>query len=132
MIFSCFTSKLKEKVGGLLGGQRSCWPPSPILGGAWPPSSYAYALDKFSIKFKDLRYFSWNLQPQKIQLMYFLIFERTFNSKIHQLNLKSQFIYEQYFNYILATIVSCACKRKNPRWCGYFVYWEKICQILIK
>ena len=26
------------------GGQRVCWPPSQIIGGAWPPpSSYAYA-----------------------------------------------------------------------------------------
>ena len=35
------------QVGGLLGGggQRVCWPPSQIIGGAgppWPPSSYAY------------------------------------------------------------------------------------------
>ena len=35
-------------MGGLLGGQRVCWPPSQIIGGApappppWPPSSYAY------------------------------------------------------------------------------------------
>ena len=25
------------QVGGLLGGQRVCWPPSQIIGGAWPP-----------------------------------------------------------------------------------------------
>ena len=36
------------QVGGLLGGQRVCWPPSPplkLLGGLatpGPPSSYAY------------------------------------------------------------------------------------------
>ena len=43
--FSCFTQKLKKKVGGLLGGgggQRVCWPPSQIIGGPGPPSSYAY------------------------------------------------------------------------------------------
>ena len=39
LFFSCFTWKLKEKVGGLLGGggggggQRVCWPPSQIIGG---------------------------------------------------------------------------------------------------
>ena len=36
---------LPVQVGGLLGGQRVCWPPSQIIGGAgppWPPSSYAY------------------------------------------------------------------------------------------
>ena len=41
MIFSCFTQKLKEKVGGLLGGQRVCWPPLSNYwgggGGAGPP-----------------------------------------------------------------------------------------------
>ena len=46
MIFSGFTNKLKENVGGLLGGgggQRVCWPPSQIIGGGgWPPCSYAY------------------------------------------------------------------------------------------
>ena len=59
MIFSCFTEKLKEKVGGLLGGgggegyagSLSCWPPLKLLGGRLlrppPPththlSSYAY------------------------------------------------------------------------------------------
>ena len=30
--------------GGGGGGQRVCWPPSQIIGGAWPPSSYAYEL----------------------------------------------------------------------------------------
>ena len=30
-------------MGGLLGGQRICWPPSQIIGGTCPPpSSYAY------------------------------------------------------------------------------------------
>ena len=50
VIFSCFTSKLKEKVVGLLGGQRVCWPP-PHLSNYWgglpwppPPSSYTYVL----------------------------------------------------------------------------------------
>ena len=35
---------LPVQVGGLLGGQRVCWPPSQIIGGAapLPPSSYAY------------------------------------------------------------------------------------------
>ena len=33
MIFSCFTKKLKEKVGGLLGAQRVCWPLLKLLGG---------------------------------------------------------------------------------------------------
>ena len=30
-------------MGGLLGGQRVCWPLSQIIGGLapWPPSSYA-------------------------------------------------------------------------------------------
>ena len=28
---------LPVQVGGLLGGQRVCWPPSQIIGGAWPP-----------------------------------------------------------------------------------------------
>ena len=52
MIFSCFTQKLKEKVGGLLGGgggggggKGYVAPPSQILGGAGPPgppSSHAY------------------------------------------------------------------------------------------
>ena len=39
VIFSCFTSKLKEKVGGLLGGPKGMLaPPSQIIGGgAWPP-----------------------------------------------------------------------------------------------
>ena len=38
MIFSCFTQKLKENVGGLLGGQRVCWPPlSNYWGGLAPP-----------------------------------------------------------------------------------------------
>ena len=41
VIFSCFTQKLKEKVGGLLGGQRVCWPPPPLSnywgGGLAPP-----------------------------------------------------------------------------------------------
>ena len=44
---------LSVQVGGLLGGgQRVCWPPSQIIGGAWPPpgppppSSYAYAVDR--------------------------------------------------------------------------------------
>ena len=50
-MFSGFTEKLKEKVGGLLrGGQRVCWPPYQIIGGGpvppapptRPPSSYAY------------------------------------------------------------------------------------------
>ena len=52
-----------------------------------------------SIKFEDLRYFSWNLQPQKIQLLSFLIFESIFNSRMQRKNLKSQIIYEHYFNY---------------------------------
>ena len=60
VIFSCFTKKLKENMGGLLGlgGQRVCWPPSQIIGGGGgaapspdpvpppppppPRSSYAY------------------------------------------------------------------------------------------
>ena len=36
MIFSCFTLKLKEKVGGLLGGEggpKGILPPSQIIGG---------------------------------------------------------------------------------------------------
>ena len=45
MIFSCFTQKLKEKVGGLLGGgggggggKEYVGPPlSNYWGGAWPP-----------------------------------------------------------------------------------------------
>ena len=58
VIFSCFTSKLKEKVGGLLvGGQRVCCPPSQIIGGLAPPgpppppppSSYAYDLITLNI-----------------------------------------------------------------------------------
>ena len=42
---------LPVQVGGLLGGQRVCWPPSQIIGGGGggasppgPPSSYAYAI----------------------------------------------------------------------------------------
>ena len=44
MIFSCFTSKLKEKVGGLLGGgAKGMLAPLSNYWGAWPPpSSYAY------------------------------------------------------------------------------------------
>ena len=42
MIFSCFTWKLKEKVGGLFGGggggQRLCWPPPLKLLGGCPPA----------------------------------------------------------------------------------------------
>ena len=39
MIFSCFTQKFKEKVGGFLGGQRVCCPPPPsqIIGGGLAP-----------------------------------------------------------------------------------------------
>ena len=56
--FSCFTKKLKEKVGGLLGGQSVCWPPLSNYwggggggggGGLAPPgpsSSYAYDMEK--------------------------------------------------------------------------------------
>ena len=59
MIFSCFTEKLKEKVGGLLGrggkGGKGYVVPPPLVvppclsnyGGGLaplPPSSYAYAL----------------------------------------------------------------------------------------
>ena len=47
VIFSCFTQKLKEKVGGLFGGRwaKAILPPSSqIIVGACPPppSSYAY------------------------------------------------------------------------------------------
>ena len=35
-LFSCFTLRLKENVGGLLGGHRVCWPPSQIIGGLAP------------------------------------------------------------------------------------------------
>ena len=37
MIFSCFTKKLKEKVGGILGGPKGMLgPPSQIIkGGVW-------------------------------------------------------------------------------------------------
>ena len=45
VIFSCFTQKLKENVGGLLGGRGKGYvgPPSQIIwgggggGGGWPP-----------------------------------------------------------------------------------------------
>ena len=45
---------LPVQMGGLLGGQRVCWPPSQIIGGglappAPPPSSYAYALYEFRV-----------------------------------------------------------------------------------
>ena len=51
MIFSCFTQKLKEKVGRLFGGgggggKGYVGPPSQIIGGGvwppWSPSPYAY------------------------------------------------------------------------------------------
>ena len=53
MIFSCYTKKLKEKVGGLLGGPKGMLaPPYQIIGSRGlpppppppppPPSSYAY------------------------------------------------------------------------------------------
>ena len=37
VIFFLFHIEIEENVGGLLGGQRVCWPPSQITGGAWPP-----------------------------------------------------------------------------------------------
>ena len=38
MIFSCFTQKLKEKVGGLLEGPKGMLAPPPkLLGGPGPP-----------------------------------------------------------------------------------------------
>ena len=51
-IFSCFTWKLKEKMGGLLGGggggrAKGMLAPSQIIGGPPPPllpSSYAYEI----------------------------------------------------------------------------------------
>ena len=57
MIFFCFTSKLKEKVSGLLGGgggggQRVCCPPAP-------PSSYAYGMDKSSTAVQTFAFHSY-------------------------------------------------------------------------
>ena len=67
--------------------------------------------------------------------MSFLIFKIIFSSRIHYMNLKSQIIYEHYFNYTSAAIVCCACKRKiESIKCsgssGYFVYEVKISQNL--
>ena len=56
VLFSCFTLKLKEKVGGLLGGPKGILAPlSQITWGPGPPAppptpcSYVYALDKNGI-----------------------------------------------------------------------------------
>ena len=41
MIISCFTLKLKEKAGGLLGGGGKGYvgpPPKLLGGGGWPPA----------------------------------------------------------------------------------------------
>ena len=59
MILSCFTLKLKEKVGGLLGGPKDMLaPPLKLLGGPGPPSSYAYGI------------YSWNLTSACITLIW--------------------------------------------------------------
>ena len=51
MIFSCFTQKLKEKVGGLLGGPKGMLAPLPnYWGGAWPPLFLRLWSDKKNLK----------------------------------------------------------------------------------
>ena len=62
MIFSCFTQKLKENVGGLLGGggggATGMLDPSQIIGGPGPPapptpSSYAYDLEMENSQYQN-------------------------------------------------------------------------------
>ena len=56
-IFSCFTLKLKENVGGLLvWGQRVCWPPLKLLGEGSPHPL-----------FLRLRYMLTSMKTQEIQ-----------------------------------------------------------------
>ena len=50
VIFSCFTKKLKENVGGLFGGQRVCWAPLSNYWGAWPPGPLFLRLCNLYIK----------------------------------------------------------------------------------
>ena len=62
--------------------------------------------------------------------MSFLIFESIFSSRIYHKSLKSQVIYEQYFNYTLwPPLLAVLVKEMLAIKCSeYFVYWEKICQ----